>query len=78
MSKLPSSSDGDEVQDNGLPVDAPRISEVQASYHRTAASSPASSNPGIGTWSEEHAGYIAAYNALVESEGLTLEQWRSF
>ncbi len=29
-------------------------------------------------WKAEHAQYIAAYNAEVESEGLPLDQWRTF
>lgn len=29
-------------------------------------------------WREEHAGFIAAYNATVEAEGLPLDEWRSF
>ncbi len=29
-------------------------------------------------WREEHASFIAAYNATVESEGLPLDEWRSF
>lgn len=29
-------------------------------------------------WREDHADFIAAYNATVESEGLPLEAWRNF
>lgn len=29
-------------------------------------------------WREEHADFIAAYNAGIESEGLPLDEWRSF
>jgi antitoxin CcdA len=29
-------------------------------------------------WREEHADFIAAYNATVESEGLPLDEWRGF
>jgi antitoxin CcdA len=29
-------------------------------------------------WQQEHAEFIAAYNRLVEQEGLPLEQWRTF
>ena len=29
-------------------------------------------------WREEHAAFIAAYNATVEAEGLPLDEWRSF
>lgn len=29
-------------------------------------------------WREEHADFVAAYNAVVESEGLPLDEWRSF
>lgn len=29
-------------------------------------------------WREDHADFIAAYNATVEAEGLPLEEWRSF
>lgn len=29
-------------------------------------------------WRDEHADFVAAYNATIESEGLPLEQWRSF
>lgn len=29
-------------------------------------------------WREEHADFVAAYNATVEAEGLPLDQWRSF
>jgi antitoxin CcdA len=29
-------------------------------------------------WREDHADFIAAYNATVEAEGLPLEAWRSF
>jgi Post-segregation antitoxin (ccd killing mechanism protein) encoded by the F plasmid len=29
-------------------------------------------------WQEENADFIAAYNRTVETEGLPLEQWRTF
>jgi len=29
-------------------------------------------------WREDHAGFIAAYNATVGSEGLPLDEWKSF
>ncbi|WP_434110587.1 type II toxin-antitoxin system CcdA family antitoxin [Methylocaldum sp. GT1TLB] len=29
-------------------------------------------------WQEENAEFIAAYNRIVETEGLPLEEWRSF
>lgn len=29
-------------------------------------------------WREEHADFIAAYNATVNAEGLPLEDWKSF
>jgi antitoxin CcdA len=29
-------------------------------------------------WREEHADYIAAYNASVEAEGLPLDEWKTF
>jgi len=29
-------------------------------------------------WRVEHADFIAAYNATIESEGLPLHQWRTF
>ena len=29
-------------------------------------------------WREEHVDFIAAYNAIVESEGLPLDEWRAF
>ena len=29
-------------------------------------------------WREEHADFIAAYNATVDAEGLPLEEWKSF
>jgi post-segregation antitoxin (ccd killing protein) len=29
-------------------------------------------------WAQEHAQFIAAYNQTIETEGLVLEQWRSF
>lgn len=29
-------------------------------------------------WRENHADFIAAYNATVEAEGLPLDEWRSF
>ena len=29
-------------------------------------------------WREEHADFIAAYNAIIETEGLPLDEWRSF
>lgn len=29
-------------------------------------------------WREEHADFVVAYNAVVEAEGLPLDEWRSF
>ncbi|MDZ4074577.1 MAG: type II toxin-antitoxin system CcdA family antitoxin [Hylemonella sp.] len=29
-------------------------------------------------WRQEHAGFIEAYNATLDAEGLPLEQWRTF
>ncbi len=29
-------------------------------------------------WREEHADFIAAYNTIVDSEGLPLDEWKSF
>lgn len=29
-------------------------------------------------WREEHADFIAAYNATIAAEGLPLDEWRSF
>jgi antitoxin CcdA len=29
-------------------------------------------------WREEHADFIAAYNAIIETEGLPLDEWRRF
>ena len=29
-------------------------------------------------WQEDHADFIAAYNATVEAEGLPLDEWKSF
>jgi antitoxin CcdA len=29
-------------------------------------------------WREEHADFIVAYNTTVETEGLPLDEWRSF
>ncbi len=29
-------------------------------------------------WRDDHADFIAAYNATVETEGLSLDEWRSF
>jgi len=29
-------------------------------------------------WREDHATFIAAYNATLETEGLPLDEWRSF
>ena len=29
-------------------------------------------------WRQEHADFIAAYNATIESEGLPLDEWRTF
>jgi antitoxin CcdA len=29
-------------------------------------------------WRQEHADFIAAYNATIEIEGLPLEEWRTF
>jgi post-segregation antitoxin (ccd killing protein) len=30
------------------------------------------------SWAEDHAEYIAAYNLLIETEGLALDEWRNF
>jgi len=29
-------------------------------------------------WREDHADFLAAYNAVVEAEGLPLDEWKSF
>jgi len=29
-------------------------------------------------WNREHAEFINAYNAIIEKEGLSLEEWRAF
>ena len=29
-------------------------------------------------WRDEHADFVAAYNATIESEGLPLDEWKSF
>jgi antitoxin CcdA len=29
-------------------------------------------------WQEEHAEFIAAYNQIIEAEGLPLDEWKSF
>lgn len=29
-------------------------------------------------WREEHADFIAAYNATIDTEGLPLDEWRTF
>lgn len=29
-------------------------------------------------WREDHAEFIAAYNATIETEGLPLDEWKSF
>ena len=29
-------------------------------------------------WREEHADFISAYNAIVETEGMPLDEWRGF
>ena len=29
-------------------------------------------------WREEHAAFIAAYNHIIEAEGLPLDDWRNF
>jgi len=29
-------------------------------------------------WREDHADFIAAYNATIEADGLPLDEWRSF
>jgi antitoxin CcdA len=29
-------------------------------------------------WRQDHADFIAAYNATIQSEGLPLDEWRSF
>lgn len=29
-------------------------------------------------WNEQHADFIAAYNRLVEADGVALEEWRAF
>jgi hypothetical protein len=36
-------------------------------------------DPGsVSPWQREYAAFIAAYNPLIEEEGLPLEAWRSF
>jgi len=29
-------------------------------------------------WNEQHASFLAAYNGLVETEGVALQEWRAF
>ncbi|MCF8169479.1 MAG: type II toxin-antitoxin system CcdA family antitoxin [Rhodoferax sp.] len=29
-------------------------------------------------WRSDHADFVAAYNATIETEGLPLDQWRAF
>lgn len=29
-------------------------------------------------WNEQHANFVAAYNSLVETEGVALQEWRAF
>lgn len=29
-------------------------------------------------WSDQHADFVAAYNRLVEAEGVALQEWRTF
>ena len=29
-------------------------------------------------WRQDHSGFIAAYNATIEAEGLPLDEWKSF
>ena len=29
-------------------------------------------------WNEQHADFLAAYNTLVETEGVALQEWRAF
>jgi len=29
-------------------------------------------------WNEQHATFLAAYNTLVETEGVALQEWRAF
>jgi len=29
-------------------------------------------------WNEQHANFIAAYNSLLEAEGVALQEWRAF
>jgi antitoxin CcdA len=29
-------------------------------------------------WNQQHAAFIATYNATVESEGIALQEWRTF
>ena len=29
-------------------------------------------------WRQEHADFVAAYNAILEAEGLPLDEWRTF
>lgn len=42
---------------------------------------PSDTAPAVATsasWSEEHAEFIAAYNLMIENDGLALEEWRNF
>ena len=32
----------------------------------------------VSRWRQEHADFIAAYNEILETEGLPLDEWRSF
>jgi antitoxin CcdA len=29
-------------------------------------------------WNEQHAGFLATYNSVVETEGVALQEWRAF
>lgn len=29
-------------------------------------------------WNEQHAGFLTAYNSIVEEEGVALQEWRAF
>ena len=29
-------------------------------------------------WNEQHAGFLATYNNVVETEGVALQEWRAF
>lgn len=49
------------------------ISQVCDSYLRELVSREQARK-----WREDHADFIAAYNATVEAEGLPLEAWRNF